>query len=44
MTSEALSSHSPMKSKIPLIGGFLMAPVCVLGLLYQQAFIWAICP
>ena len=33
-----------MKSKLFLIGGFLMAPVCFFGLFYQWSAIWAICP
>lgn len=33
-----------MKSKLLLIGGFLMVLVCVLGLLWQQSFVWAVCP
>jgi hypothetical protein len=27
-----------------LVAGFLMAPVCLFGLLYHQAFIWVVCP
>jgi len=27
-----------------MAGGLLMAPVCVLGLLYQQSYIWGVCP
>src|SRR6185295_17988102 len=33
-----------MKAKLLLAGGFLMIPVCVLGLLYHQSFIWVLCP
>src|SRR5258705_6109161 len=33
-----------MKSKLLLVGGFLMIPVCLLGLLYQQSFVWVVCP
>ena len=33
-----------MKSKLLIIGGFLMIPICVLGLLWQQSFVWALCP
>lgn len=33
-----------MKSKLILIAGFLMVPMCLLGLLWQESFIWAICP
>lgn len=36
--------HTAMKSKLLLFGGFLMIPVSVLGLLYHQSFIWAVCP
>ena len=33
-----------MKRTLPLITGFLMAPVYVLGLFWQQSFIWFVCP
>ena len=33
-----------MKPKLLIIAGFLMIPVCVLGLLWHQSFVWAICP
>ena len=33
-----------MKSTLLLVGGFLMIPVCLLGLFYQQPFIWVVCP
>jgi hypothetical protein len=33
-----------MKSKVIMAGGLLMAPVCVLGLLYHQSYIWGVCP
>ena len=33
-----------MKSKLLLIGGFLMVPVCFLGLWFQQSFVWVVCP
>jgi hypothetical protein len=32
------------KSKLILGCGLLMVPVCMLGLLYQQSFIWGVCP
>lgn len=37
-------SAAPMKPKLLLIAGFLMVPVCFVGLLYQQSFVWAVCP
>jgi hypothetical protein len=33
-----------MKSKLFIIAGFSMIPVCLFGLLHQQAFIWVVCP
>jgi hypothetical protein len=36
--------HTSMKSTLIFVGGCLMIPVCLLGLLYQQAFIWVVCP
>lgn len=33
-----------MNAKIIMAAGLLMAPVCVLGLLYHQAYIWGVCP
>jgi hypothetical protein len=33
-----------MKSKLFLICGFVMIPVCILGLFYQKSFIWTVCP
>lgn len=33
-----------MKSKLLLTLGFVMIPVCILGLFYQQSFIWVVCP
>ncbi len=33
-----------MRTKLPIIAGIVMAPVCVLGLLWQQSFIWLVCP
>jgi hypothetical protein len=33
-----------MKSTLLLVAGFLMIPVCLLGLFYQQSFIWVVCP
>jgi len=33
-----------MTSKKLRIGGFLMAPVCVLGLGYHLSFVWLVCP
>ena len=33
-----------MKSKLFLIFGFVMIPICILGLLYQESFIWVVCP
>lgn len=33
-----------MKSTPLLAAGFLMIPVCLLGLFYQQSFIWVVCP
>jgi hypothetical protein len=32
------------KSKLILVCGLLMVPICLLGLLYQQSFIWGVCP
>jgi len=32
------------KSKLILACGFLMAHICLFGLLYQQSFIWGVCP
>jgi hypothetical protein len=34
----------PPKSKLFFAGGFLMAPVCFLGLFYSQSFVWLVCP
>jgi len=34
----------PPKFKLFPIGGFLMAPVCFLGLVDRQSFIWIACP
>jgi hypothetical protein len=33
-----------MKSNLLFIGGFLMIPACLLGLLYQWSFVWVVCP
>ena len=33
-----------MNTKLITVGGYVMIPVCVLGLLFQQAFAWLICP
>ena len=44
MSTEALASGSPTRAKLFLFGGFLMMPVCLFGLVYQQPFTWAICP
>lgn len=33
-----------MKSKLLLLGGFLMVPVCLFGLVYQHPLVWAVCP
>jgi len=33
-----------MKSKLLLVAGLLMIPVCVLGLLDQQSYMWIVCP
>ena len=33
-----------MKSKLFLIGGFLMAPISFFGLVYHWLVIWAVCP
>jgi hypothetical protein len=33
-----------MKAKLMVVAGVLMAPVCLFGLLYHQAFIWVVCP
>lgn len=33
-----------IQSRLFVLGGFLMVPVCVLGLFWQQSFIWGICP
>ncbi len=33
-----------MKAKLLLIVGCLMAPVCVVGLLWQWGSIWVLCP
>jgi hypothetical protein len=33
-----------MKSRLLIVGGFLMAPVCAFGLLYQDSFVWLVCP
>jgi len=32
------------KSKLILVCGFLMVPICLFGLFYQQSFIWGVCP
>lgn len=33
-----------MKAKLLLIAGFLMAPICVVGLFWQWRSIWVLCP
>jgi hypothetical protein len=33
-----------MQRRVLLIAGFVMAPICVLGLLWRQAFVWIVCP
>ena len=33
-----------MKPKLIRIGGILMVPVCFLGLIFQQPFVWFVCP
>ncbi len=33
-----------MKANLMVVAGVLMAPVCLFGLLYRQAFIWVVCP
>jgi hypothetical protein len=33
-----------MKAKLLLVGGFLMAPICVVGLFWQWTSIWVLCP
>ena len=33
-----------MKAKLLFIAGFLMAPVCVIGLFWQWESIWILCP
>lgn len=33
-----------MKSRLILICGFFMVPVCLLGLFYQSSFLWVVCP
>ncbi len=33
-----------MKQAVPFIAGLLMSPVSVLGLFWQQSFIWVVCP
>ncbi len=40
----SLGGEVPMKSMLFLVGGFLMIPVCLLGLFYQQSFIWVTLP
>jgi hypothetical protein len=33
-----------MSRILPLLIGLLMVPICALGLLWHQAFIWILCP
>ncbi len=33
-----------MQAKLPLIAGFIMAPICAVGLFWQWASIWVLCP
>ena len=33
-----------MKRALPIIAGLALAPVCVIGLFWQQSFIWVLCP
>jgi hypothetical protein len=33
-----------MQRALPIVGGFLMAPVSAFGLIWQQSFVWIVCP
>lgn len=44
VAQQRVSGKRLMRAKLPLIAGFVLAPICAFGLFWQWGSIWVLCP